>query len=109
MKTDLNVVILEGRVARTPDLLYTKSGNALCKFDLVSGEVFKEYDGTEKIITNYVTINLWGKPAESLSKFLKKGKAIRVTGSLKQNTWNDKNEVRHDDVYVNATNIDFLS
>lgn len=107
MTNALNIVILEGRVVRTPDLLYTKSGHAMCKFEVAYDETYICGD-FEKKITTFVTINLWDKPAENLTKYLEKGKAIRVTGSLKQNNWEDKNGIRHNDLYINATNIDFL-
>lgn len=107
MTNALNITIIEGRVVRIPDLLYTKSGHAMCKFDLAVNENYKTDDGY-KTITSFVTINLWDKPAENLAKYLDKGKAIRVTGSLKQNNWEDKNGIRHNDLYINATNIDFL-
>ncbi len=107
MTNALNISIVEGRVVRTADLLYTKNGHAMCKFDLAINETYKT-ENEYKNITSFVTVNLWDKPAENLAKYLEKGKAVRVTGAIKQNTWEDKNNTRHNDLYINATNIDFL-
>lgn len=105
--TELNIVILEGRVSGRCDLLYTKSGNAMCQFNLAVGEDYK-VDEETKHITSFITINIWGRDAEKYAKNLIQGKKIRVQGSINQNNWVDKDGKSMSNVYVNATAIDFL-
>jgi single-strand DNA-binding protein len=107
LKNKMNICIIEGRVANSAELLYTKSGNALCKFDLATEEHYKTLDGDYKTVTSYITVSVWGKYGESCKFALKKGEAVRVTGSVKQNNWEDKNGNRHSELYVVATTIDF--
>ena len=107
MTNALNLTIIEGRVVRTPDLLYTKNGHAMCKFDLAINETYKS-DNEFKTLTSFISISMWDKMAESFSKYLDKGKAVRVIGGIKQNNWEDQNNKRHSDLYINATNIEFL-
>ena len=107
MTNSLNFTIIEGRVTRTADLLYTQNGNALCKFDLAVNESYK-VDTEYKTVTSFVTINIWGKYGESLAQHLEKGTPIRVIGSIKQNNWEDKDGNKRSDLYVCASTVDFL-
>ncbi|MBP5706970.1 MAG: single-stranded DNA-binding protein [Spirochaetales bacterium] len=107
MTNSLNLSIIEGRVTRTPDLLYTKNGNAMCKFDLAVNEYYKT-DNDYKTITSFITINLWGKYAESITQYLEQGTPVRVQGSIRQNSWEDKDGNKHSDLYINASAVDFL-
>lgn len=108
MINNLNIVILEGRVARTADLLYTKNGNAMCKFELATSEYYKTNLDEYKTVTSFITIYVWGKYGESNAQFLTKGKPVRITGSLKQENWEDKNGNRVSQVYVNANSIEYM-
>ena len=107
MTNSLNLTIIEGRVTRTADLLYTKNGNAMCKFDLAVNEYYKT-DNEYKTVTSFVTVSVWGKYAESIARYMEKGTPVRVQGAIKQNNWEDKDGSRRSELYVNANSVEFL-
>ncbi|OHD15975.1 MAG: hypothetical protein A2086_11130 [Spirochaetes bacterium GWD1_27_9] len=108
MTNALNLSLIEGRLTRDPELLYTKDGVALCKFDLAVNNSTKVGD---KLIQDvvYIGINVWNKVAESCAKYLKKGALIRARGRLKQNSWQDKEGVKRTKISLEASGVDFLS
>ena len=107
MTNSLNFTILEGRLTRTADMLYTQNGNALCKFDIAVNEYYKS-ENEYKTSTSFITINVWGKYAESISQYMEKGTAVRIIGSVKQNNWEDKDGSRRSSLYVHANSIEIL-
>ena len=108
MQSLLNLSLVEGRLTRDPELLYTKNGIALCKFDIAVNFYYKS---GEKLIeeVSYITVDTWSKVAESCGKYLKKGNLIRVKGRLKQNSWEDKEGHKKSKITVEAAGVDFLS
>ena len=107
MTNSLNFTIIEGRLTRTADMLYTKNGKAMCKFDLAVNEYYKT-DNEYKTVTSFITVNVWGKYAETISQYMEKGTAVRIIGSIKQNNWEDKDGCRKSELYVNANSVEFL-
>lgn len=105
---DLNLVIIEGRAAREADLLYTKGGSVMCKFDIATMETVKDYEWNDKYITHFITVSFWEKEAERIASHLHKGDKIRITGTIRQNNWEDKDGNKRSDVYITGTNLDFL-
>ncbi len=108
MTNSLNLTIIEGRVTRTADLLYTKNGNAMCKFDLAVNEYYKT-DNEYKTVTSFVTVSVWGKYAESIARYMEKGTPVRVQGAIKQNNWEDKDGNRRSELYVSANSVEILN
>jgi single-strand DNA-binding protein len=102
--SDTNIVVVKGNLVRDAELKYTSGGTALMKFALANNRGYPSQDGWKEY-TNFVDCSLWGKRAESLVGHFTKGKAIIVTGELKQNRWQNesgqnrsKMEVRVDDI-----------
>ena len=100
MGYDTNVVVLQGRLTRDPEVKQTQSGKAVCSFSLAVG--------SGKDQTSFFDITAWEKKAEFAGQYLKKGSAVLVTGSLSQQSWNDKDTgAKRSKVIVNAQTITF--
>lgn len=84
--SDINKVILIGHLTRDAELAYTNGGTAFSKFSIA---VNKEYtsNGEKVKEVSYFDVTQWGKGAEVLAQYLKKGKQIAVEGELKQDRW----------------------
>ena len=80
----MNKVILIGRLGRTPEVKSTKSGTSMCNFSLATTEVYK---GDKK--TEWHNIVVFGKTAEIVGKYLKKGSLIGVEGKIQTRSWDD--------------------
>ena len=103
----VNKVILVGNLGRDAELRYTPGGAAVATLNMATTEVFKDREGQKKEDTQWHRVILWGKTAESLQDYLKKGKQIYVEGKLQTRKWKDKDgndkyttEVRGDRVVL---------
>ena len=85
MAIGFSSVTLMGNLTRDPELRYTPGGDAVCDITLAISSGKK---GSEK--TAFVECVVWGKTAEAVSGFFRKGKPILVQGELQQDEWTDK-------------------
>ncbi|HBD95072.1 MAG: hypothetical protein A2015_02240 [Spirochaetes bacterium GWF1_31_7] len=89
MSKDTNSIVIIGRLVRDPEIRYTPSGTAVCKFSIANGETIKQ-NNEWKDYTNFFDVVVFGNQAINCEKYLKKGSKISVVGSIKQNRWEDK-------------------
>src|SRR6188474_3444976 len=85
-----NKVILMGNVTRDPELRYTPKGMAIAKFGLAVNRVWRNEAGESKEEVTFVDIDAFGKQAETLGQYIKKGSPLFVEGRLKLDQWDDK-------------------
>ena len=107
MASDLNKVILVGRLTRDVELKYTPSGAAVCSFSLANGRTFTQ--GSEKKEqTSYFDCVAWSKLGELIAEYCKKGAQIAVEGRLQQRRW-EQDGSKRSKVEIVAENIQFIS
>jgi single-strand DNA-binding protein len=85
-----NKVILAGNLTRDPELRYTPSGVAIAKFGLAVNRKWKDQSGEMKEEVTFIDIDAFGKQAETIGQYLKKGRPILLEGRLKLDQWEDK-------------------
>lgn len=102
----LNKVILFGRVVRDPEFRQTQSGIAVCRFTVACDRQFADKQ-TGKREADFIEVQAWRQAAEFVSRYFKKGDAITVDGSIRNNNYEDKNGVKHYSYIVMADNIGF--
>jgi single-strand DNA-binding protein len=85
-----NKVILAGNLTRDPELRYTPSGTAIAKFGLALNRKWKDQSGELKEEVTFVDVDAFGKQAELIGQYLKKGNPLLVEGRLRTDTWEDK-------------------
>ena len=86
-----NKVILAGNLTRDPELRYTPSGTAIAKFGLAVNRKWKDSQTNEmKEEVTFVDIDAFGRQAETIGQYLKKGRPILIEGRLKLDQWDDK-------------------
>ena len=85
----MNLVTLIGRLTRDPELKYSQSGKAFCKFSIA---VTREFNRDEADFINCVA---WNKTGEFVSKYFKKGQQVGVIGRLQTRTWDDDKGQKH--------------
>jgi len=90
MATSFNKVLLMGNLTRNPEIRYTPGGSAVCEFGMAVNRRFMQANGQEKDETCFVDITVWGKQAESSSRFLQKGSSVFVEGRLVYDQWTEK-------------------
>lgn len=85
-----NKVILAGNLTRDPELRYTPSGTAIAKFGLAINRKWRDANGETKEDVTFVDVDAFGKQAETIGQYMKKGSAILIEGRLKLDQWEDK-------------------
>ena len=86
-----NKVILLGNLTRDPELRYTPKGTAVARLGLaVNRRYTGENNQTVEEVT-FIDVDAWGKSAELIAQYLRKGNPIFIEGRLKLDQWDDKN------------------
>jgi len=87
---NFNKVILAGNLTRDPEVRYTPKGTAIAKLGLAINRTWKNEAGETKEEVTFVDVDAFGRTAEVISQYLKKGRPILVEGRLKLDQWDDK-------------------
>jgi len=86
-----NKVILLGNLTRDPELRYTPKGQAVAKLGLAVNRKYTTEAGEAREEVTFIDIDAWGKQAELIGQYLRKGNPLFVEGRLRLDTWDDKN------------------
>jgi single-strand DNA-binding protein len=105
-----NTVLLTGRLTRDPELKYTSSGVANCRFSLAVNRRIKDSKtGEWKDDTTFVNISVWRDAAEQSAKKLKKGSPVHVEGRLRSYEYKDKDGNKRSGMEVEARKVQTIS
>ena len=85
-----NKVILVGNLTRDPELRYTPKGTAIAKFGLAVNRVWTNEAGEKKEEVTFVDIDVFGRTAENVAQYMRKGSPLLVEGRLRLDQWDDK-------------------
>ncbi len=84
---NFNKVLLMGNLTRDVELRSVNSGQQVAAFGLAINRYWYTPDGEKREETTFVDCEAWGKTAETLSRFLSKGRPVFVEGRLKLDQW----------------------
>src|SRR6266571_25734 len=85
-----NKVILAGNLTRDPELRYTPTGTAIATFGLAMNRTWKTESGETKEEVTFVDVDAFGRQAEVIGQYMRKGRPFLVEGRLKLHQWDDK-------------------
>jgi len=85
-----NKVILMGNLTRDPELRYTPKGTAIARLGLAINRTWTSETGEKKEEVTFVDVDAFGRQAEVISQYLKKGRPFLVEGRLRLDQWEDK-------------------
>jgi single-strand DNA-binding protein len=89
-----NKVVLMGNLTRDPELRAIPSGQNVASFSLAVNRSWKNAAGEQQEAVDYIDCTIWGKPAEIITQYMKKGSGILVSGRLQQRTWEQEGQKR---------------
>ena len=104
----VNKVILVGNLGRDAELRYTPGGAAVSKFSLATTETWNDKSGQKQERTEWHNIDIWGKQAETLTEYLRKGKQVYVEGRLQTDEYTDKEGVKRKSTKVRCDRVVLL-
>ncbi|MBM4109299.1 MAG: single-stranded DNA-binding protein [Phycisphaerae bacterium] len=90
MAGNFNKVILMGNLTRDPELRHTSGNQAVANLGLAVNRRWRSAEGEQREETTFIDCEAWGKTAETLAKYLKKGRPVFIEGRLKLDQWEDK-------------------
>ncbi|MFM2330628.1 MAG: hypothetical protein RLZZ26_135 [Candidatus Parcubacteria bacterium] len=86
----LNKVFLYGNLTRDPELKALPSGGQVVNFGIATNRSFKGKDGARQEATEFHNIVAFGRTAEVVAQYMKKGRPIFVEGRIQTRSWDDK-------------------
>lgn len=89
----VNKVILVGNLGRDPEVRYLPSGDAVANVAIATSSRFKGKDGNMTEETEWHRVTFFGKLAEIVGQYLKKGRSVYVEGRIKTRKYTDKDGV----------------
>lgn len=101
----MNNVILIGRLCRDPELSYTTTGTAICKFTLA---VDRPTRAGEDKTADFIRITVFNAQAENSNRYLKKGSKCAVNGRIQTGSYKDRDGKTVSTFDVVANNVEFL-
>lgn len=104
MSYDVNSVVLVGRLTSDVELKYTPSGTAVAKFGIAVGG--KPTEGKDN--TSFFSVVVWGKSAENVNTYLKKGQRCALKGRIESSSWQAQDGTKRSKVEVVAEMVEFL-
>ncbi len=86
----LNKAILIGNLTRDPELRSLPSGIKVCSFSMATNRVWKDKNGARQESADYHNVVVFGRQAETVAQYMKKGSSILVEGRMQTRSWDDK-------------------
>lgn len=103
-----NKVILLGNLTRDPETRVTANGNTICKLGMAVSRVYSTRDGERREETTFVDIDAFGKQAEVITKYMRKGRPLMVEGRLKLDQWETSDGQKRSKLGVVLENFQFV-
>ncbi len=85
----LNKALLIGNLTRDPELKAIPSGIKVCSFSIATNRVWKDKNGARQEAADYHNIVVFGRQAETVAQYMKKGSQVMVEGRMQTRSWDD--------------------
>jgi len=85
-----NKVMIIGNLTRDPEIKYTPKGTAIADIGLAVNRTYTTEGGEKREEVTFIDVTLWGRVAEIVGEYCKKGRPLFVEGRLQLDTWDDK-------------------
>lgn len=92
---NLNKAFVLGNLTRDPELRQTPSGQAVCSFGIATNRFYTDSTGQKQKQAEFHNIVAWGRQAEIVGQYLKKGSSVLVEGRLQTRNWQDQQGTKH--------------
>jgi single-strand DNA-binding protein len=106
--SSLNKVMLIGNLGTDPEMRFTPSGSPVTSFRIAVNRVYNSNDGERKEETEWFTVTVWNKLAETCNQYLTKGQKVYCEGRLHTRSWDGQDGQKHYRTEVIASQVIFL-
>ena len=108
MARGFSKAIIVGNITRDPELRSTPSGAQVCGFSVAVNRNYKDSSGANQESVSFIDCSAWGKAAEIIAQYAKKGSGILVSGRLEQRSWEDKEGQKRSRVEIVVEDFNFV-
>ena len=105
---NLNRVFLMGNLTRDPELRYTPNNTAVTNIGIAVNRIWRSQDGQKQEETSFIDCEAWGRTAEVINQYLRKGRPLFVEGRLKLDQWQDKDGGNRSKLKVVVERFEFI-
>lgn len=102
----INKAMIYGNLTRDPEMKALPSGMNVTSFSLATNRVYTDRDGKKQEQVEYHNITVFGRQAETVNQYLKKGSAAYVEGRLQTRSW-EKDGAKHYRTEIIADRVQF--
>ena len=102
-RSSMNKVILVGRIGNDPEKRATQTGTTVSNFSIATNETYRDQSGQTIENTEWHRCVAFGKTADFINSYVKKGRLVYVDGRLRTRKWQDNNNTTH---YSTEINVD---
>lgn len=85
----LNKVFIIGNLTRDPELKAIPSGIKVCSFSVATNRVWKDKNGAKQEAADYHNVVVFGRQAETVAQYMKKGSQVMIEGRMQTRSWDD--------------------
>jgi single-strand DNA-binding protein len=85
----LNKAFLIGNLTRDPELKAIPSGIKVCSFSVATNRVWKDKNGARQEAADYHNVVVFGRQAETVAQYMKKGSQVMIEGRMQTRSWDD--------------------
>src|SRR5690349_17757063 len=104
-----NKVLLMGNLTRDPEVRYTPKGTAVTELGIAVNRIYTGESGEKREEVTFVDVTVWGRTAENVGEYLRKGRPVFIEGRLQLDSWEDKQSgQKRNKLRVVADNVQFL-
>lgn len=104
----MNTVIILGTITKDIELKYAKSGSAIANFSIAYNKKYKGADGQLVEKVSFFDVTAFGRSAETINQYFRKGSRILVRGELEQSTWKAQDGTNRSKVGIRLEQFDFI-
>ena len=108
MARGFSKAIIVGNITRDPELRSTPSGAQVCSFSVAVNRNYKDSSGSQQESVSFIDCSAWGRAAEIIAQYAKKGSGILVSGRLEQRSWEDKEGQKRSRVEIVVEDFNFV-
>jgi len=103
-----NKIILEGRLTKNIELKYLQGGKALAKTTIAVNKKYTDASGNKQENVLFTDIQIWGRFAEVVNEFCRKGSRVLIDGELANNNWTGQDGKKNYGYVVNVNTLEML-
>lgn len=91
----MNKAILSGNAGQDPEVRILQNGSIMASLSLATSERYKDKDGEKKVTTTWHNLVIWGKLAEVVEKYVKKGDRLLIIGKIQNRSYEKDGQTRY--------------